>query len=438
MSKRSAVEEVPAMESTNEPQPEQSEPARTTEQETTKTTALVPAPAEPEVIEGVVIEIEPPEEPADHPPPKQKPYWLLIPLTIFCCLLFLAGSFLVPLFTPSATVTLIPVERTITTTATIQVPGRMLPPLTLMQSTTTLATGERHQDATQAHGTITFYNGTFTTQTITAGTIFTASNGVQIITDQAAVIPAANPPIFGQTTVSAHAVLTGASGNIPAYDINTACCATSVLAKNTEAFTGGQNARDYTVVTRADIQNAASPLKATLLKSEQAALHAQLNPGEALITPPCSPKVTTDQKIGDEAKEVQVTVSETCLGIAYQANALQQNTTQLLQQEVIKRLGTGYSLIGDLQVRIVDATITDYSRGIATIAVKLDAIYVYQLSEGERQYLLHLIAGKTKQQAVQDLLHVPGIQGVVITINGNATTLPQEEGKITIIVAHRG
>ncbi len=146
------LEEAKLTDTEKEPQGEMPEPAATTAQEATQPepTPLVPAIIEPDVIEGVFIEIEPPETPKDHTPPQQKPYWLCIPFTIFCCLVFLAGSFLVPLFTPSATITLIPVERTITTTATIQVPGRMLPPLTLMQSTNALATGKRPRNAQRA------------------------------------------------------------------------------------------------------------------------------------------------------------------------------------------------------------------------------------------------------------------------------------------------
>ena len=55
-------------------------------------------------------------------------------------------------------------------------------------------------------------------------------------TGQDATIPAGNPPSYGQVTVAAHAIQSGSRGNIAAYDINEACCALSVLAKNTEPF----------------------------------------------------------------------------------------------------------------------------------------------------------------------------------------------------------
>jgi hypothetical protein len=88
-------------------------------------------------------------------------------------------------------------------------------------------------------------------------------------------------------------------------------------------------------------------------------------------------------------------------------------------------------------VTIIHATIPKRARGMATLNVKLDATYVYQLSPGETQHLVHLITGKPKAQAVHALLHVPGIAGAAITITGNAATLPDDPGSITIVVAER-
>jgi len=427
-----ALEEAELTDNSNEPepQPETSEPTPTPEPETT---ALIPA--EPEIIEGEVIAIEPPESTQNHTLPKQKPYWLLIPFTVFLCLAFVAISLLLPLLTPTATVIIIPVEKNVSFTTAILVHGRPLPTLTLSQSQTVPATGHRHQDATRAIGTITFYNGLFISQTIAAGTILTGATGVQIITDQPAVIPAGNPPIYGQVTVSAHAVITGTSGNIPAYDINTACCVTSVLAKNTEAFTGGQNARDYIVVTKSDIASAAGVIKSTLLKSEDAALSAQLTPGEALIIPACTPTTTSDHRIGEEAKEVTVTLSETCTSIAYPAHDVYQDATQLIPSNAKQTLGANYQLTGDIQIHVIQATITNQARGIATLTVKLNATYVYHLSPGEKQQLEKLIAGKPKAQAIQDLLQLPGVQGA--SINNTTAMLPTDPTRITIVVEYR-
>src|SRR5262249_22726222 len=159
------------------------------------------------------------------------------------------------------------------------------------------------------HGTITLYNGLLSPQTIAAGTTLTGRDGVAIVTDQAAIIPSGNPPIYGQVTVTAHAVIAGEKGNIPANDINQACCATSVLARNTTSFSDGAEARDFLVATRTDINNAVTSLLIPLGQSEDAALRSRLNHGEDLLTQACNPTVSSNHKPGDEAKQITVTVS---------------------------------------------------------------------------------------------------------------------------------
>jgi len=429
-----ALEEKELTDTINESHPETPETSQPMQLETSEpeTTALVPT--EPEVIEGEFVEIAPAE---DTTPPKQKPYWLLIPFTILFCLAFLAGTFLLPLLAPSATVTIIPVEQTITTTAVIQVPGRALLPLTLMQRMSVPATGNRHQTATSATGTITLYNGLLTSQTIAPGTILTGNDGVQIITDQAATIPAGNPPIYGQVSVPANAFLAGESGNISAYDINTACCATSVVAKNTQGFTGGASARDVLVATRDDINTAVTSLLVTLGQSENAALQAQLRPGEALITPSCNPRVSSDHKPGDEAKHVTVTVSVTCSGIAYVARTLYRVATQLFISDGTRKLGAHFTLFGDIHITSIQATGTHSRQGQVRTIVQVKGAFVYQITKAIQQKLIYLIAGKPKQQALATLLIFPGIAGANITVKGGSQTLPENPGSITIVVAYR-
>ncbi len=431
-----ALEEATLTDTTNEPQPETPDTLSSPQQEPPEpeTTALVET--EPDVIEGEVIEIPSPEASEEHTPPKQKPYWLLIPFTVLACLVFVAVSSLVPLLTPSATVTIIPIERSITTTAAIKVQARAIAPLTLSQSITVPATGKRQQAATRAAGTITFYNGLLTFQTIAKGTILTGSDGVQIVTDQAATIPAANPPLEGHITVSAHALSIGASGNIPVLDINQACCATSVLAKNTTVFTGGRNARAYSVVTKSDLASAEAAIQATLTKSAQAALTTQLYPGEALITPPCKLTVSSDHKPGTEASQVTVTVSETCRGIAYISHDVYASATQMITKDAAKRLGSGYSPIGDIQTTIVKATAPSTRQGKAQIIVQVTGTWAYQITPRIQEQLAALLAEKTKQQALAILLQFPGIAGAQITLRGGNQTLPQDLKAIRILVQY--
>ncbi len=347
--------------------------------------------------------------------------------------------------TPIPTITLVPVVRDLSTTATLlavagtpagaNIPARLLPPLTLTQIKTVPATGKGHQDAEAAMGTITFYNGLFTSQTVAAGTTLNGSDGVQVAIDQLAVIPAAlatTPPTYGQVTVSAHALEPGPQGNIPVRDINHACCLPSVLAQNTVAFQGGQHERDYTVVTREDIDQGVASLTTTLIQSEHAAFTAQLATHEALATPPCTRTVTADHQAGAEAARVTVTVSQQCTAIAYEAVVLRKRATQ----ELAQRVGTHYSLVGAVQVSVLHARIIDQRREVASTTVHIEGTWIYQFSQQELQRIKQLLAGKTPTQAAHILLGLPGIQRAAIAGIGESRSLPKDSSCIQVHILY--
>jgi hypothetical protein len=425
--------------------------------ESARPTPLV-APAEPEVIDGeVTLELPaepdatspdagqqalhgeitvgvPPDEQEPSIPRPGRPYSLLVVATgVVCLAVLLAHLFLPAFLAPPATVTIIPLSRALTTVTTLSLQGRLLGPLTLAQTETAPATGHRHQDAERARGAITFFNGLLTAQTIAAGTVLTGSDGVQVVTERAALIPAGNPPVYGEATVPAHALLPGPQGNLRAGDIHQACCAPSVVAENLAAFTGGRDARDDTVVTRADLDAAAATLQARLNTAEHGALAAQVNGEEALLSPPCQARITSDHHVGDPATSLQVTITATCRGLASPRHAIEEAAQQALAQQATHELEPGYTLLGTVQVTIIQATITDQARGMATVRVQAEATYAYQLSQQEEQYIRHLLAGTSRREALSDLLHLPGIQSATVS----AATLPADPNTIQIVIVYQ-
>ena len=93
--------------------------------------------------------------------------------------------------------------------------------------------------ATYANGVLTVYNGSFLTERIPQGLILTASNGVEVTTDESVIVPAGNPPAYGIATIAAHAVTSGIRGNIAANAINQ-IYGSSLYIRNLTAFTGGK------------------------------------------------------------------------------------------------------------------------------------------------------------------------------------------------------
>ncbi len=325
---------------------------------------------------------------------------------------------------PTVTITLVPRSQTLTTTGSLQL-GRALTPITLSQTQAVPTTGKGHQDARQATGFITLYNGELNSVTIPTGTILTGTDGVQIVTDQDAVIPAAdptaNPPVFRRATIAAHAIRQGSAGNIGRYDINQPCCFASVIAKNLTPFRGGADVRNFQTVAKNDIDTTASTLKTNLAQSVTGALQGQLKPQEQLQLLPCAPTVSSDHQPGQEAREVKVSVSETCGAVAYNNETPITKATELLSHQALQHLGTGYSLFGIVQVSITQATLTRTSH---TLIFSCQGTWVYGISQQAQQSIKQLIAGKSKQTALKLLLSLPGVKSASIEGDEN-TKLPK-------------
>jgi len=338
----------------------------------------------------------------------------------------------------TVTVILATKEQQVMLTGTLQL-GRELNPITLSQSQTVATTGRGHQDARSATGSVTFYNGQFNQVTIPAGTIVTGNDGIPIATDQNTTLPgvgtSANPPTLGQATVAAQATSTGSRGNIAAYDINQACCAPSVFAKNTAPFHGGQDERTFQTVAKSDITNTAAPLQATLNQSVRGALQGQLKTNEDLVTPSCTTTTTADHQPGEEATTVKVSVSETCSAVAYDQDALQAKVTDLLNRQAEKKLGAGYSL---LEYPTITVTQASNQNSKAVLSFSSQSTWVYALSSTEQQHIKNSIVGKTRDQAMQLLAALPGIESIAMHSSGfgDDTKVPKDLSHIHLLVIY--
>jgi hypothetical protein len=385
------------------------------------------------------------EAEAETPPPA-KTHKRLIPWLVagLCCLILatlLTVFSLLPLFTLQATVTLVPVSRQLPpvhttlhivngSTSGNQIPGRALPAISMSQQQTAPTTGTGHQNATPGRGYITFYNASLVEQTVPDGTLLTGSDGVEVVTDQNATIPAEkNLATNGSTSVAAHTVQTGPQANIQAGDIYGPCCRLNVSAANS-AFSGGQNARTYQSVKQSDIGTTVNALKTSLNASIQAALQAQVRGNETLLTPlACNkPQISTDHQAGDEAQNVTVTMSATCTGEVYDTAAYKQTIEHITTQAAQTTYGNGYSQEGELQTTIQETHATDHG---VDLMVQLTGAYVYHFSSSDLAHMKTLIAGKSKAEATRLLLQTKGIQSVSITLSEGGT-IPTDTNHITL------
>ena len=351
------------------------------------------------------------------------------------------------IFVPAATITITPASKDLGTTYTItavtgtpdpaqhQVQARLLYAASSALPKTVNASGAGHTPATIATGTLIFYNSSPSPVTIPAGTVFTDASGVEIVTARAASIPAGNPPTVAQSTVPAHAVYAGASGNIPAFAFNNVpCCANGVFVQNGGAFSGGRDQQSYPYVEQSDIDEAANALESSLMPVVQAALQQQIQANEHLVSSShCLPESSSDHAAGEQASTVTVTVMVGCTGEVYDQRAAQALAQELLVTDPAQHPGNGYVLVGTIATAVTQATAD--TKGSVSLLVHAEGRWVYQFNTAQRQALVKLIAGKSQKVAQSLLLQQEGVEKTTIHLfGGNGSTLPTDQSQITLAV----
>jgi len=120
--------------------------------------------------------------------------------------------------------------------------------------------------------------------------------------------------------------------------------------------------------------------------------------------------------------------------VAYEIEALQAQATALLSTQAATKLGTGYSLVGDVQVTVKQAPVTQHNNPVV-LSFNALGIWVYAVNGAEQQHLKSLITGKTKQEALQLLASLPGIEQASIRW-GDDLKLPKNSTHIRVVVMY--
>jgi hypothetical protein len=304
------------------------------------------------------------------------------------------------------------------------------------QTGTVTGTGHNQIAAKTARGSLTFLNGSFAGSFTVGTTTPIPAGGISVYLDVPAVIPAATTAGFGMVTVPAHAANPGAAGNIAAQTISGTCCVAggSVQVHNSNAFTGGVDAKDYNFVQQGDVNAFVSTAKGQLTQQANTALKGQLKSGEQLAQATNCPATSqSSNQIGDQGVNIpstSVTVTVTCKAEAFDQNGMNTLVTNLLQQKAKTDIGSTYTEQGapiiHSQVQQIN---TDQS---VSLIVTVRGLWVYQFSSDQKSQLAKLIAGKTVEAAKTLLTAQMGVQDA--TISTNNSTLPTDPSQISIVI----
>ncbi len=379
--------------------------------------------------------------------------WLLVAALL---LVILAGEHISPVITYIQTtyfhhwahVTLFTTQKTLRTnysflavtgTAQVQqkqIASRLLTVTTPTKTQSIQTTGIGHTPPVQATGSLTFYNEAPYVQTVQAGTVLTASSGVQISTDETVSIAAGNGSTNGSANAPAHTIQGGTGGNIPPLAINGFCCITGIYVKNTSSFTGGEDPQAYPMVSKEDADSATKNLTTPLDSQAKNTLVGQMQSSEQQLTPVhCSLTATVSPKVGEKATQATVTVFETCSVQVYDYAALARLTTQQFTQDTTAKFGGGFTPKHDVTLAIEKISLLDSRHTIYQLAVTAQGSVIFHPSANQLQNLTQVIAGKSISQARTELLHMKGIEGAYIQPLDNSQTLPTDPNQITITIS---
>ena len=305
------------------------------------------------------------------------------------------------------------------------------------QNKTVPGTGRGQIPAVVAKGRLTFINGSFSPFTVGAGTVISASNGVSVVTDVPASIPANTPGgASGTISVPAHATTAGTAGNLDQGSISRACCAAAgfVFVKNDAAFTGGVDAQTYTVVRQGDVDAAATPLEATLTQEASTQFKQQLKPNEKLVSDPtCNSNVQVPPgTVGDQGHNIAsttITVTAKCTGVAYDQGGAQAVAKDRLQKKANIDPGQGYSLVGNI---VTGVSVSKVNPDSISLLVNARGIWAYQFDTAKEQALAKQLAGKKLTDAQSFLNAQRGINNAKIATKGD--TLPTDPTQITFTI----
>jgi hypothetical protein len=357
----------------------------------------------------------------------------------------------------AATVTLLPKSRHIQQSLQVlvftqsdqvgDIRGQLISYTTPTQTQTAQATGTIHQDATYAKGSVVISQISLNAggSTDIGASTLDSNSGVSIVLEPFTAVDG------GTVTVAAQAKDSGSAGNLSAYDIDfpvDLCTAFDVLcahpigqayAQNPNSFTGGQDASDQPVVMQSDIDTVTSTLSAELTSSAKAGLAPLLaqyvQPGKqtALPTPECTPTIQADHQAGDIAPTVTVSGTVTCYQIVYAQQDFLPGVIHAQQQQVDDAYGQGYSLVGAMLA--APPTFQSTAGTGATLLVKTNSIWVYQVDDVLKAQVSRQIVGKTQSDARGLLLHLHAdIQAVTFGLQGFGSKLPTDARAIHVTV----
>lgn len=292
----------------------------------------------------------------------------------------------------------------------------------------------------KASGDVLFINKTGDEVTIAVGTAL-SNGGLSFILQADVTVPGCEDPPACDSAYSDHGLVMAedigeeynvVSGTVFSVDI------TGIIAKSTEAFTGGTS-EDYAVVSQADIDGLADEIKKKLFNESKTALEEALE-GTKWVFVPESIKneldgdVGSDVPAGSEQDSVNVDVKTKSTALYYDSEDLDELIKVLLMEDVGEDEFENVELSDNMEkeITVKSASVDD---GTVVLSVKVSGFIMPLLDEDKIERDLY---GKAWAEGVGYLKKVdyvsggPDVDFYPEWFPEFARHMPSREGMITV------
>ncbi|MBI2103576.1 baseplate J/gp47 family protein [Candidatus Woesebacteria bacterium] len=302
----------------------------------------------------------------------------------------------------------------------------------------TIETSGKKLVGEKAKGEVEIRNGTSDDLDLATGTLLTAGNNLEFVTDKSTTIPAQTvpgSPGTGTATVVASDI--GPEYNLPkdeSFKVGDYLKSqVDAVAKND--FTGGAS-REIQAVSEEDRERVLDELKNELTEKAQEALGTSTSEEEFFIDGSVTSSVlsqTYSGKAGDEADSLKLSLNLSVQGLVVS----RQNLFDLAREVLKEKIPEGY-ILRETQIEYEFSLATDSDSESDTYELE-GGVSVNLLPEVNTDEIAEAIVGKYPTVAEEYFTKIPGFVRAQISMNprfpGKLGTLPRVRKNITVELA---
>lgn len=289
-------------------------------------------------------------------------------------------------------------------------------------SVSTGATGKKDV-GDKAKGTVTIFNNSSGSVSLSSGTTLTASNGQVFLLDNDVKVASATGDIFsgtkpGTTNATVTARDLGTDGNVPSGTTFSIGSGNSVAAKNDNAFSGGTK-KIVTVVSANDLAQLRVNLPKSVQDQAKQKLSSLADSGDTVLPLISAPTLENQQfnhHLNDQAAQVTLAADVVYSGMSYANSDLDDYAKTIAKKK--------YPQDPNIADKTVKETVNDVSQRTKDAATARVSIAAGLLPNIDKQDVISNIRHKSLNDAKNSLTNLPQVDNANVTFSPPIPLLP--------------